>query len=187
MADIKKLLEQRKAQKSRKPHFKRQDWHKKARLAPSWRKPKGMDSKLRKHMHAHGHLPTVGYGSPALVRGMHKSGLVPILVHTVSQIELVDGKTHGIIIASTVGARKCIDIITKANSKGVRVLNYRDPAKKVQSIKDGIAKRKQEAKKVAVPTKVPAAKPVPGKKTETQEEKKETEKREAEKVITSKQ
>lgn len=185
--DIKKLLEIKKAQNKKRPRFVRQDWHKKSRLAPVWRKPKGMDSKLRKHMHAHGYLPTTGYRTPALVRGMHKSGLIPVLVHTTAQIETVNGKTHGVIIASTVGARKCVDIITKAQSKGVRVLNYKDPAKKVQNVKDGIAKRKQEMKKVAA-AKAPAAKPAPAKKAEgTQEEKKEQEKREAEKVITSKQ
>jgi large subunit ribosomal protein L32e len=185
--DIKKLLEIKKAQNKKRPRFVRQDWHKKSRLALVWRKPKGMDSKLRKHMHGHGHLPTTGYRTPVLVRGMHKSGLVPVLVHTTAQLETVNAKTHGIIIASTVGARKCVDIITKAQSKGVRVLNYKDPAKKVQAVKDGITQRKKEAAKSA-PAKV-AVKPAPGaKKPEvSQEEKKEQEKREAEKVITGKQ
>ena len=181
---LKTLLELKKAQNKKRPRFVRQDWHKKARLALVWRKPKGMDSKLRKHMHGHGHLPTTGFRSPALVRYMHKSGLTPVLVHNAEQIATIDAKTHGIIIASTVGARKCIDIITKAHAKSLRVLNYKDPAKKVQSIKDGIAQHQKEAKK-----KAPAAPlKAPKQKTEaTQEDKKEQEKRDAEKVMTSKQ
>ncbi|MBI4150592.1 50S ribosomal protein L32e [Candidatus Woesearchaeota archaeon] len=183
MADIKKLLEIRNGQRKKRPRFVRQDWHKKKRLALVWRKPKGMDSKLRKHMHGHGHLPTRGYGSPALVRGMHKSGLVPILVAAVNQVDAINGKTHGIIISATVGNRKRIDIITKASSKSIRVLNIKDGAKFVQSVKDELAKRKHAKTTHKVPEKaVPKAKPEP---QLSQEEKKAQEKREAEKVIAS--
>ena len=108
MTDVKKLLELRKAQKSRKPHFLRQDYHKKKRLALVWRRPKGVDSKLRKHMHGHGFLPAVGYRSPAAVRGMHKSGLIPIIINNVSELSKADPKINGVIIASAVGKKKKI-------------------------------------------------------------------------------
>ncbi len=186
MADIKKLLELRKAQKAKKPHFKRQDWHKKARLDPVWRKPKGMDSKLRRHMHAHGHLPTTGYRGPLLVRGMHKSGLVPVLVHTVSQLEHISGKTHGIIIAATVGNRRRVELITKAQSKTIRVLNIKDASKFAQDVKADLAARKHAKTAHKQPEKV-ATKPSKPEASSTQEEKKEQEKREAEKVLTGKQ
>ncbi|MBI4145244.1 50S ribosomal protein L32e [Candidatus Woesearchaeota archaeon] len=192
MADMKKLLEMKNTMAKKRPRFIRQDSHKKKRLAPVWRKPKGMDSKLRKHMHGHGHLPVTGYRGPALVRGTHKSGLIPLLIHTVTQLESVNPKTHGVIIASTVGARKAIDIITKAQSKNVRILNYKDPAKFVTGIKDGLAKRKQ--KKSAAPkqemkpkTEAKPVKQEPQKMAPVTQEKKEAERREAEKVLTSKQ
>jgi len=172
--------------KAKKPHFKRQDWHKKARLAPAWRKPKGMDSKLRKHMHAHGYLPTTGYRSPALVRGMHKSGLVPVIVANVAQLSALSGKTHGGIIASTVGTRKAVEIMTAAQSKGIRILNFKDSTKYVAQVKDGLAKRKQAKKAHVAKVEAKAAKPEAKKDNATQEEKKEAEKREAEKVITQK-
>ena len=185
MADLKTLLALRKAQKAKKPHFKRQDWHKKARLKPVWRKPKGMDSKLRRHMHGHGHLPTTGYRSPLLVRGMHKSGLIPMLVASPLQLDHINGKTHGIIIAATVGNRKRVELITKAQSKSIRVLNIKDAPKFAQSVKDELAKRKS-SHTAKQPEKV-AVKPAKQEPKGTQEEKKEQEKREAEKVITSKQ
>lgn len=191
MTDTKKLLEIKNTMAKKRPRFVRQDLHKKKRLAAVWRKPKGIDSKLRKHMHGHGHLPVTGYRGPALVRGMHKSGLIPLLIHTVSQLETVNPKTHGVIIASTVGARKAIDIITKAQSRNVRILNYKEPAKFVQGIKDALAKHKQ-AKNAAPKQEIkPKAEAKPAKqelpKAGSQEEKKEVERREAEKVLTSKQ
>ncbi|HSU72303.1 MAG TPA: 50S ribosomal protein L32e [Candidatus Binatia bacterium] len=188
MADTQKLLGIRKQMKAKKPHFKRQDWHKKARLAPSWRKPKGMDSKLRKHMHGHGHMPNSGYGSPALVRGMHKSGLLPVLVNNVKELAHVNAKTHGIIIASTVGTRKAIDIMTAAHGKNIRVLNFKDSKKFIESVKDTMAKRKQEKKTAAMKVEPKHEKKPETKKEQpvSQEEKKEAEKREAEKVLTGK-
>jgi large subunit ribosomal protein L32e len=186
MADLKRLLEQRKAQKAKKPHFKRQDWHKKARLQPKWRKPKGMDSKLRKHMHGHGHLPTTGYRSPAAVRGMHKSGVVQVLIHTISQLETINGKTHGVIIASSVGNRNRLEMFTKAHAKGIRVLNFKNPAEHAKNVKDAMAAHKAvRAKSKAPVTPTKPAKAAP--KAEDSQEKKEQERRDAEKVITSKQ
>ena len=188
MADIKRLLEQRKAQKAKKPHFKRQDWHKKSRLEPKWRKPKGMDSKLRRHMHGHGHLPTTGFRSPVAVRGMHKSGLVQVLVHTMSQLEGLNGKTHGVIIASAVGNRARLEMFTKAHSKSIRILNYKNPAEHAKKVKDAIAANKynRAAAKTAraAPTK---ATPKAAPKAEDAQDKKEQDRRDAEKVITSKQ
>ena len=47
MAETKKLLELRKKIKGKKPNFIRQDAHKHKRLARKWRKPKGIQSKMR--------------------------------------------------------------------------------------------------------------------------------------------
>lgn len=187
MTDVKKLLELRKAQKSKKPHFLRQDFHKKARLAQVWRRPKGVDSKLRKHMHGHGALPTTGYGSPAAVRGMHKSGLIPIIVNNVADLAKADPKTNGVIIASSVGKKKKVEIVTTAQAKSLRVFNYKDGTKFIQSVKDALESRKKKtatrttAKAKAVPEVKPAKK-----EDLTQEQKKEQEKTEAQKVVTSK-
>jgi large subunit ribosomal protein L32e len=185
MSDAQKLLGIRKAMKAKKPHFKRQDWHKKARLAPKWRRPKGMDSKLRKHMLGHGFMPNSGYGSPAEVRGMHKSGLIPVLVHNVKELAHINAKTHAAIISSTVGTRKAMEIMTAAHGKNIRILNFKDTAKFMAHVKDSLAKRKQ-AKKAVVAKPEPKAKHETKTEAATQEEKKEAEKKEAEKVLTSK-
>lgn len=185
--DTQKLLKLRKAMKAKKPHFKRQDWHKKARLQPVWRKPKGMDSKLRKHMLGHGFMPNSGYGSPADVRGMHKSGLIPVLVNNVKEVSVVNGKTHGVFISAKVGTRKVVEIMHAAHAKNIRVLNFKDSQKFVAKVKDDLAKRKQE-KKAAVKVEPKHEKKPEAKKEApvSQEEKKEAEKREAEKVLTGK-
>ena len=190
MTDIKKLLELRKAQKAKQPDFFRQDYTKKDRLARVWRKPKGVDSKLRKHMHGHGFLPSTGYRGPAAVRYMHKSGLMPMIVNNVKELDKLDPKVNGAIIASTVGKKKKVEIVNAADAKSIRIFNYKDNAKFLQAVKDTLdAKKKKTATKVAAKAK---AAPKPEKKAETpkpetQEEKKEQEKKEAEKVVIGKQ
>jgi large subunit ribosomal protein L32e len=122
----KELLEKRKEMKSRKPNFLRQDIHKKDRLEAVWRKPRGLQSKVRLKLNGYRRPISSGYSSPKAVRGLHPSGLKQIRVSNVKELENLDFKTDGIIIASTVGMIKRIDIAKKALEKKISVLNIKD-------------------------------------------------------------
>jgi|Deesub1362A_J573_1020465.scaffolds.fasta_scaffold00258_34 large subunit ribosomal protein L32e len=122
----KRLLNVRKAQKSRKPYFRRHDAHKKKRLDDNWRRPRGRHSKLRKKIKGKGAVVCIGYASPSLVRGYHPSGFIEKLVHTPKEIENLDPSKHAIRIGRTVGLKKRLEIEAVAEEKGFRVLN---PAK----------------------------------------------------------
>lgn len=65
----------------------------------------------------------IGYGGPALVRGLHPSGFEEVMVYNVDGLENIDPKTQAARIGGTVGVRKRIDIENRAKELGIRVLN----------------------------------------------------------------
>ncbi len=130
MSRLERLLRLRRILKRKKPEFLRQNWFRFKKLGEKWRRPKGKHSKLRKRIKGKGSVPHPGYGSPKAVRGLHPSGLVEVRVFNPSQLEGLDPKVHAIKIASTVGRKKRIEIMKKAEELGLRVLN---PLKEVST------------------------------------------------------
>ena len=108
--------------KRARPAFKRPNWHLK-RVGPSWRKPKGMQSKLRQHQKDHGWLPNTGYGSPLAARGFHPSGLREVFVTNAEQLNGLDPKSVALRIGGTVGKLKRNSIQEAAKAVGLTVLN----------------------------------------------------------------
>lgn len=131
------LIEVRKEMKARKPHFKRHDRNKLARLARSgWRKSvQGHDNKNRNRYGGNEKSPCPGYGSPRLVRGMHASGLFEIIVHNSNELNGVDAKKYAVRIAATVGNKKKADVVEAARKLNFKVLNpkYTIKAKKKEA------------------------------------------------------
>ncbi len=121
--NTKRLFKVRKIQKHRKPKFKRADSHKYKRLDSNWRRPRGLQGKLRKHFKAKGSIAQVGYGSPAAVKGLHPSGYAEVLVCTVADLDNVNTAEEAIRIAAKVGGRKKAMIEEKAAELSIKVLN----------------------------------------------------------------
>lgn len=117
----KRLLNVRSRQKAKKPEFNRHDAHKKKRLSLSWRKPRGLHSKLRQQVSAKGKLVRPGFGSPKAVRGFHPSGFPEILVSNVADLAKAEGRV--VRIASAVGQKKRLEIQAKASEMNLKVLN----------------------------------------------------------------
>jgi len=116
-----RLLRVRTRQKSKKPEFNCHDSHKKKKLGTSWRKPRGLHNKLRKHIAAKGKLVKPGFGSPKAVRGHHPCGLAEVLVNNVAELAAAQG--CAVRIASSVGMKKRLDIQAEAERMGLKVLN----------------------------------------------------------------
>ncbi len=173
---MKKLLELRKKQKSKKPHFLREDSHKIMALPTGWRKPNGLHSKMRHNYRGQPAMVEPGWGSPRLVRGLWSNGLAPVIVHNSAELEKLDPITKGIVIGADVGMKKRLEIIAKAQEKKITILNI----KKIQEY----IKAAQKQKKVTEKTKV-LAQPTLAAKVETNELKdKQAEKEELDKLLT---
>lgn len=64
-----------------------------------------------------------GYGSPALVRGLHPSGFEEVIVKNPHDLEILKNDRQAARIARTVGERKRSMIEQKAAELGLKVLN----------------------------------------------------------------
>ncbi len=121
--EFQRLLKVRKRQKSKKPNFVQADQHKKKRLKNYWRRPRGLQSKKRRHILGKGEMARVGFGSPVAVKGLHPSGFQDVLMSRVQDLDELDPGTQAVRIARTVGQRKRMDIVNKARSLGLKILN----------------------------------------------------------------
>jgi large subunit ribosomal protein L32e len=117
------LLRARKKVSATRPKFVRQESWRYIRLAENWRKPKGIDNKMRKQVSGVPPLVKVGYRGPKKARGLHPSGYKDKLIHNIRDLEKLDSKTDAARIGHSVGRRKRIDIVNKADALGIKVLN----------------------------------------------------------------
>ena len=92
-------------------------------MKASWRRPRGLDSKIRKKVKGWPQSPGAGYRTPKETRGLHPSGYEEVLVHNLDGVDKVNPETQAIRIAHTVGTRKRIEISSKASEQGVHLLN----------------------------------------------------------------
>jgi len=180
----KNLLQLRKKISARRPKFVPEDKQKRKRLSDSWRKPKGMHSKMR---HGFWGKPACVRG-PKAVRGLHFSGLVPVLVNTVAELEKIDSKIQGVIIGH-IGGRKKIQVLEACKQKGITVLNVKNVDETTKMLTDKVTARK-EAKKAREKKAKPVEKKPEAKKEEKKpevEKTKEEERKDVEKILTKRE
>jgi large subunit ribosomal protein L32e len=92
-------------------------------MSESWRRPRGLDHKMRRKIKGWPPMVSTGYKGPKIARGLHPSGLREIMVHNVNELELVDPSIQAARIAHTVGKKKRALILAEAKQKEIRVLN----------------------------------------------------------------
>ncbi|MCK5107242.1 MAG: hypothetical protein KAQ83_00790 [Nanoarchaeota archaeon] len=130
-------------EKKNNPTFKRQDAHKKGRLKGKWRSARGLQSKIRLAKKGYGKKPKTGYRNAKIIRGLIKS-IEFVEISTLKELENVP-KNTGIII-KTIGLKKKLDIVKKAITLKIKILNIKD-ADKFLKEKEAEIKQKKEAKK----------------------------------------
>lgn len=107
----------------KKPKFKRWMYKAYKRVKPSWRRPRGRQSKIRIKEKAKIRIPTVGYRVPKELRYLHPSGFREVLVHNVNELLKVNPEKEVVRIASKVGKKKRSEILKKAEELKIKVLN----------------------------------------------------------------
>jgi large subunit ribosomal protein L32e len=131
-------MEEKTVTRKKKPNFIRQDTNKQKNLGNKWRKPRGLHSKLRLNKKGHAKTPSQGYRGPRSLR-------VKDVKRVFNVNELEDVKK--IIIASTVGLRKKVEIVKQAQEKGIEIINVKDVDAFLKTVDEGLSKKK-EVKKV---------------------------------------
>jgi len=144
-ATAEKALKLRESVKKKKPSFVRQESWRYKRLSESWRRPRGLDNKMRRKIKGWPPTVNVGYRGPKATRGLHPSGYKEVLAYNTKDLEEIDPKTQAIRIAHTVGKRKRAKILVEARKKKITILNLKE-VKEVVEKKELTEEKEKEQK-----------------------------------------
>ena len=95
------------------------------RVKESWRRPRGIDNKIRRRFKGNRPIPKIGYGSNNKTKFLLPNGFKKFRVFNVQDLELLlmHNGTYAAEIASTVSARKRKEIVARAAQLAVKVTN----------------------------------------------------------------
>jgi large subunit ribosomal protein L32e len=139
-----KALKLRERVKSKAPEFARPESWRYTRLKENWRRPRGLDNKVRKRIKGWPPRPSIGYRGPKIARGLHPSGYRDVLVHYVEDLAKVNSDVQAIRIAHTVGKRKRAKIVAEARRRKLVILNLKEVQRAVK--KEELVKEKEKEK-----------------------------------------
>ena len=111
--------------KNKKPKFIRAESWKYDRFSLSWRRPRGLDNKIRRKIKGWPAGVSVGYKGPKVARFLHPSGYREVIVFNVQGLSLIDPNTQAARISHTVGKRKRALIIAEAKKLSIKILNLK--------------------------------------------------------------
>ncbi|OQR84155.1 60S ribosomal protein L32-1 [Achlya hypogyna] len=105
--------------------FKRHQSNRFKRVAESWRKPKGIDGRVRRRFKGAIRMPNVGYGSNSKTKHLLPNGFYKFTVKNVAELDmlLMHNRKYCAEIAHNVSGRKRKDILTRAEQLNIRVTN----------------------------------------------------------------
>eukprot|EP00562_Extubocellulus_spinifer_P009305 CAMPEP_0178494392 /NCGR_PEP_ID=MMETSP0696-20121128/12989_1 /TAXON_ID=265572 /ORGANISM="Extubocellulus spinifer, Strain CCMP396" /LENGTH=136 /DNA_ID=CAMNT_0020122465 /DNA_START=29 /DNA_END=439 /DNA_ORIENTATION=+ len=91
----------------------------------SWRKPKGIDGRVRRRFKGAIPMPSIGYGSDKKTRNVHPSGFKSVVVSNVAELEMLmmHNRTYAATVGHSVSTRVRREIIERAEQLAIRVTN----------------------------------------------------------------
>merc|ERR1711903_306249 len=95
------------------------------RVGESWRRPKGIDSRVRRKFKGKVLMPNIGYGSNKKNRHMLPDGFKKFLINNVSDLELLVmyNRTYAAEVASSVSRKTREAILERAKVLDIKVTN----------------------------------------------------------------
>lgn len=95
------------------------------KLQEAWRKPKGIDNRVRRRFRGQFPMPKIGYGSNAKTKFLSPDGFKRILVKNVKDLELLmmHNRSYSAEIANAVSSKNRVLIVERARQLNVKVTN----------------------------------------------------------------
>ncbi|XP_071450140.1 large ribosomal subunit protein eL32 [Hetaerina americana] len=111
--------------KKRTKKFIRHQSDRYVKLRRNWRKPKGIDNRVRRRFKGQYLMPSIGYGSCKKTKHMLPNGFRKVLVHNVKELEILmmQNRKYCAEIAHAVSSKKRKAIVERAQQLSVRVTN----------------------------------------------------------------
>merc|ERR1712055_825859 len=95
------------------------------KVKQSWRKPKGIDNRVRRKFKGMYLMPNIGYGSSKTTRHMMPSGFRKVLIHNVKELEvlMMQNKKYCAEIAHGVSAKNRKVLVERSAQLAIRITN----------------------------------------------------------------
>merc|ERR1711942_563195 len=102
--------------KKRTKKFTRHQSDRYDKLKRNWRRPKGIDNRVRRKFKGMYKMPNIGYGSASVTRHMMPTGFKKVLIHNVKELEvlMMSNKTYCAEIARGVSAKNRKTLVERA-------------------------------------------------------------------------
>merc|ERR1712178_285140 len=128
-------LVRRKIVKKKTNKFKRHQSDRFFTVKESWRKPKGIDNRMRRKFRGMTRMPKIGYGSNRRTRHVLQNGFKKFRVNNTADLEilLMHNRTYAAQIAHNVSSNKRKDIIQRADQLNIKVINRNGRLKQEES------------------------------------------------------
>lgn len=136
-SEINRLMKIKKRMSQKRPKFRKYESWRFKRLKNYWRKPTGIDNKMRQKRKGWPKSVKIGYRSPKKIRNLHPSRLNEIMIFNIGDLTIVDPESQIARIGGSVGGRKRALIIKEASNRGIRVLNSGDMPIEETDIQEG--------------------------------------------------
>ena len=111
--------------KKRTRPFTRHESDRYHRVKTNWRKPKGIDNRVRRRFKGQRRMPKIGYGNARVSRHMLPNGFKKVLVQNVKDLDvlLMQNKQYCGEIGHAVSSKKRKEIVERAQQLRIKLTN----------------------------------------------------------------
>ncbi|KAH0486550.1 MAG: uncharacterized protein KVP18_002058 [Porospora cf. gigantea A] len=96
------------------------------RVSAAWRRPRGIDSAIRRKFRGQRPMPNIGYGNAKATKHMcKKDGLYEIRIFNIDELEalLMHNDKFAVVLAKSLSAAKRMQIVERCDQLKLRVRN----------------------------------------------------------------